>query len=348
MMSSPGGGTRVAVFDAKSYDRRFLDQANAAYQHRLTFFETRLEPETVVLAKGFRAICIFVNDQLGETVLAQLAAQGTTIAALRCAGYNNVDLAAAGRLGITVVRVPAYSPHAVAEFTIGLTLALDRNIHRAWARVRENNFALDGLIGRNLSGRTVGVVGTGRIGALVARTFRMGFGCEVIACDLAANADLAALGVRYVTRQELIAQADIISLHCPLTPDTRHIIDAAAIDAAKPGVMIINTSRGALIDTQALIRGLKSHKVGSVALDVYEQEADLFFKDLSSEIIDDDVFQRLLTFPNVLVTGHQAFLTEEALTAIAETTLQSISDAIAGKPLRNRIGAELSAPSAHA
>lgn len=346
MMSGPVGATDVAVFDAKSYDRYFLEEANAAYHHRLTFFEARLEPSTVVLAKGFRAICIFVNDQLGESVLAQLAAQGTKIAALRCAGYNNVDLAAAGRLGIAVLRVPAYSPHAVAEFTIGLALALDRHIHRAWARVRENNFALDGLIGRNLFGRTVGVVGTGRIGMLVARTFKMGFGCEVIACDIDANADLAALGVRYVSRQELIAQADVITLHCPLTPDTRHIINAVAIDAAKPGVMIINTSRGALIDTQALIRGLKSHKIGSVALDVYEQEADLFFKDLSSEIIDDDVFQRLLTFPNVLVTGHQAFLTEEALAAIAETTLQNISDAIAGKPMPNRIGAEFSASSA--
>ena len=346
MMAITGGGISLAVFDAKSYDRRFLEQANESYRHHLTYFEARLEASTAVLAKGFRAICVFVNDQLSETVLTQLAAQGTRIVALRCAGYNNVDLAAAGRLGITVVRVPAYSPHAVAEFTVGLILALDRHIPRAWAQVRENNFALDGLIGRNLLGRTVGVIGTGRIGALVARTFMLGFGCDVIAFDLAPNVELAAAGVRYVERQDLISHADIITLHCPLTPDTRHIINAAAIAAAKSGVMIINTSRGALIDTKALIRGLKSHKIGSVALDVYEQEADLFFKDLSSEIIDDDVFQRLLTFPNVLVTGHQAFLTEEALTAIAETTLQSISDAIAGKPLRNRISAEFAIPAA--
>jgi D-lactate dehydrogenase len=337
-MSDAHAGTKVAVFDAKSYDRRFLERANSGFEHHLTFFEAQLDQSTVQLAAGFLAICVFVNDRLDEAVLTQLAAHGTRIVALRCAGYNNVDLAAAAKLGITVVRVPAYSPHAVAEFTVGLLLALDRHIHRAWARVRENNFALDGLIGRNLFGRTVGLIGTGRIGTLVARIFKSGFGCDVLACDLAPNADLVATGIRYVERSELVAQADIISLHCPLTPDTRHIIDAAAIAAAKPGVIIINTSRGALIETQALIDGLKSHKIGSVALDVYEQEADLFFKDLSNEIIDDDVFQRLLTFPNVLVTGHQAFLTEEALTAIAETSLQSIADAIAGRQLTFQIG----------
>jgi D-lactate dehydrogenase len=340
MMPIGGAGTAIAVFDAKSYDQRFLDKANARFDHHMTYFEARLEQSTVSLAVGFPAICVFVNDRLDEAVLTKLSAQGTRVVALRCAGYNNVDLAAATKLGITIVRVPAYSPHAVAEFTIGLMLALDRHIHRAWARVRENNFALDGLIGRNFFGRTVGVIGTGRIGMLVARIFKLGFGCDVLACDLAPSADLVATGIRYVERQELIAQADIITLHCPLTPDTRQIINAAAIAAAKPGVMIINTSRGALIDTQALIDGLKSHKIGSVALDVYEQEADLFFKDLSSEIIVDDVFQRLLTFPNVLVTGHQAFLTEEALTAIAETTLQSIADAVAGRQLNFQIGAE--------
>ncbi len=348
MMASDGEIARVAVFDAKSYDRRFLEQANVNFDFHLTFFEARLDQSTAVLADGFAAICVFVNDQLDEAVLAQLAAQGTTVVALRCAGYNNVDLAAAGKFGIAVVRVPAYSPHAVAEFTIGLALALDRHIHRAWTRVRENNFALDGLIGRTLFGRTIGVIGTGRIGVLVARIFKLGFGCDVIACDIAPNADLVAAGVRYVDRDELIARADIITLHCPLTPDTRHLIDAAAIEAAKPGVMIINTSRGALIDTQALIDGLKSHKIGSVALDVYEQEADLFFKDLSSEIIGDDVFQRLLTFPNVLVTGHQAFLTEEALSGIAETTLQNIADALTEKPLANRIGAEFAMPEVRA
>lgn len=333
-------GARIAVFGTKSYDQRFFEQANAQSLHQLTFFAAQMNLSTAVLAKGFPAICVFVNDELDEAVLTQLAAQGTRIVALRCAGYNNVDLAAAARLGIIVVRVPAYSPHAVAEFTIGLVLALDRHIHRAWARVRENNFALDGLIGRTLFGRTIGVIGTGRIGALVARTFKLGFGCDVLAYDIASNPELIAAGIRYVDRQDLMEQADIITLHCPLTPETHHIVNALAITAAKPEVMIINTSRGALIDTAALIDGLKSHKIGSVALDVYEQEADLFFKDLSSEIIDDDVFQRLLTFPNVLVTGHQAFLTEEALAAIAKATLENITDALAGKPLSNRIGVE--------
>jgi D-lactate dehydrogenase len=239
-----------------------------------------------------------------------------------------------------VVRVPAYSPEAVAEFTIGLILALDRNIPRAWNRVRENNFALDGLIGRNLAGRVAGVVGTGRIGALVARTLRLGFGCTVLASDLIEDPELVAIGVRYVPAQALLREADLISLHCPLTPDTHHLIDAQALAAARPGVTIVNTSRGALIDTAALIEGLKSRQVGGVALDVYEQEADLFFEDLSNEIIQDDVFQRLLTFPNVLITGHQAFLTEEALGAIAQTTLDSLAQAEAGQPLTRQVTLE--------
>lgn len=331
---------QVAIFGAKAYDRRFFDVANARFAHRLTYFEPRLDADTVALAAGRDAVCIFVNDRADAVVLERLAALGVRIVALRCAGYNNVDLRAAERLGISVVRVPAYSPEAVAEFSVGLLLALDRRIYRAWARVRENNFALDGLIGRNLSPRTVGVVGTGRIGALVARAFRLGFGCEVLASDIAEDAGLVAAGVRYVAREELLARADIVSLHCPLTPDTRHMIDARAIEAARPGLIVVNTSRGALIDTGALIEGLKSGKLGGVALDVYEQEADLFFEDLSNEIIQDDLFQRLLTFPNVLVTGHQAFLTEEALTAIAETTLASLADAEAGRLLINRVVAD--------
>lgn len=328
---------RIAIFGTKAYDRRFLDAANARFGHRLTYFEPRLDADTVALAAGHDAVCIFVNDRADAIVLEWLAAVGVKFVALRCAGYNNVDLRAAERLGLGVVRVPAYSPEAVAEFSLGLLLALDRRIHRAWARVRENNFALDGLIGRNLSTRTVGVVGTGRIGALVARAFRLGFGCAVLATDIAEDPDLVAAGVDYVPRDELLARADIVSLHCPLTPDTHHMIDTRAIDAARPGLIVVNTSRGALIDTGALIEGLKSGKLGGVALDVYEQEADLFFEDLSNEIIQDDVFQRLLTFPNVLVTGHQAFLTEEALTAIAETTLASLADAEAGRPLANRV-----------
>jgi D-lactate dehydrogenase len=328
---------RVAVFSAKAYDRRFLDAANAGFGHGLDYFDARLDAVTARLAVGYPAVCVFVNDRLDAATLEALAAGGTKAVALRCAGYNNVDLAAAEALGITVVRVPAYSPEAVAEFTLGLLLALDRNIPRAWNRVRENNFALDGLIGRNLSGRTAGVVGTGRIGALVARMLRLGFGCEVLASDIVEDADLVAVGVRYVPVETLLREADVISLHCPLTPDTRHLIDAKAIAAARPGVLIVNTSRGALIDTAALIEGLKSRKVGGVALDVYEQEADLFFEDLSSEIIQDDVFQRLLTFPNVLITGHQAFLTEEALTAIATTTLANLSEIEAGPQGTHRV-----------
>jgi D-lactate dehydrogenase len=328
---------RVAVFSTKAYDRRFLDAANQGFGHQIDYFEARLDASTAALAEGYGAVCVFVNDRVDEAVLEALAKGGVSLVALRCAGYNNVDLEAAERLGVAVVRVPAYSPEAVAEFTVGLMLALDRNIPRAWARVRENNFALDGLIGRNLSGRTAGVVGTGRIGALVARCLRLGFGCEVLASDLVEDPELTAIGVRYASVDTLLREVDLITLHCPLTPDTRHLIDKDRLAAARPGVMIVNTSRGALIDTAALIEGLKSRKVGGVALDVYEQEADLFFEDLSNEIIQDDVFQRLLTFPNVLITGHQAFLTEEALSAIAETTLASLVEAAAGEPLTHQV-----------
>ena len=332
---------RVAVFSTKPYDRRFLDEANRGFGHRIDYFEARLDASTAPLAHGYRAVCVFVNDRVDAAVLEVLAKGGTNLVALRCAGYNNVDLEAAERLDVAVVRVPAYSPEAVAEFTIGLILALDRNIPRAWNRVRENNFSLDGLIGRNLSGRTAGVVGTGRIGARVARALRLGFGCEVLASDLVEDPGLIAIGVRYTDVGALLREADLVSLHCPLTPDTRHLIDAARLAAARPGVMIVNTSRGALIDTTALIESLKSRQVGGVALDVYEQEADLFFEDLSNEIIQDDVFQRLLTFPNVLITGHQAFLTEEALSAIAGATLGSLADAEAGRPLVRRVTPDL-------
>jgi D-lactate dehydrogenase len=331
---------RVAVFSTKAYDRRFLDAANRGFGHHIDYFEARLDASTVALAEGYPAVCVFVNDRADAAVLETLAKGGTRIVALRCAGYNNVDLEAAERLGVAVVRVPAYSPEAVAEFTIGLMLALDRNIPRAWARVRDNNFALDGLIGRNLSGRVVGVVGTGRIGALVARTLRLGFGCTVLASDLVEDPELVAIGVRYAPIDALLNEVDMITLHCPLTPATRHLIDKDRLAAARPGVTIVNTSRGALIDAAALIQGLKSRQVGGVALDVYEQEADLFFEDLSNEIIQDDVFQRLLTFPNVLITGHQAFLTEEALSAIAEATLASLADAEAGRPLARQVTAQ--------
>lgn len=330
---------RVAVFNTKSYDRQFFNAANERFRHQLTFIEARLDHSTVALAHGFPAICPFVNDHLGAHILARLAEGGTRLIALRSAGYNNVDLAAAGELGLDVVRVPAYSPHSVAEFTVALLLALDRRIPRAWTRVRDNNFSLDGLMGNDLFRRTIGVVGTGRIGALVARTLRLGFGCRVLAFDTREDEALAAIGVEYRPLAEVVAGADVLTLHCPLTPDTHHLVDAAALAAMKPGVLIVNTSRGALIDADALIEALKSSKVGGVALDVYEQEADLFFEDLSNEIVQDDVFQRLLTFPNVLVTGHQAFFTVDALTAIAETTLQNIAEAEAGRPLENRVSA---------
>ncbi|GAB7553076.1 2-hydroxyacid dehydrogenase [Novosphingobium sp. 11B] len=331
---------RIAVYGTRSYDRTFLSAANADHDFDLQFLDAPLTLSTARLAEGHEAVCVFVNDKADRAVLEALASAGVRLLALRCAGYNNVDLAAADRLGIAVVRVPAYSPHAVAEFTVGLLLSLDRKIHRAWSRVRENNFALDGLVGRNLHGRVAGVVGTGQIGALVARTLRAGFGCDVLASDPVVDEGLVEIGVRYVEREALLCESEIVTLHCPLTPDTYHLIDAAVLAAARPGLVVVNTSRGALIDTAALIEALKQRRVGGVALDVYEQEAGVFFDDLSSEIIDDDLLQRLLTFPNVLMTGHQAFLTEEALDAIARTTLQSVSDFAAGRALPNRIRSE--------
>jgi D-lactate dehydrogenase len=316
----------IAVFSAKPYDRRFLDAANAAAggRHRLTYHEARLSDETAVLVQGAGALCAFVNDQLDAPALEALAQGGLRLLALRCAGFNNVDLVAAQRLGLTVARVPAYSPEAVAEHTVAMILALNRNIHRAYNRVREGNFALDGLLGFNLAGRTVGVIGTGRIGAAVVRIM-LGFGCRVLAQDLQPDPALVALGVGYVPMPELLAAADIVTLHCPLTPETHHLIDEAAVARMKPGVMLINTSRGAIVDTRAVIAGLKSGHIGHLGLDVYEEEGDLFFEDLSGRVIQDDVFSRLLTFPNVLVTAHQAFFTTEALTAIAETTIANIT-----------------------
>lgn len=330
---------KVAVFNTKSYDRNFLETANANYNHDLVFFEPRLTQETTALAVGFPAVCVFINDQLDQTTLRVLAAQGTKLIATRSAGFNHIDLNAAAELGITVVRVPAYSPYAVAEHTVGLILTLNRKIHRAYNRVREGNFSLDGFMGFDLHGRTVGIVGTGKIGFLVAQILH-GFGCQLLAYDLYPNPDCEALGVKYVDLQELFATSDIISLHCPLTPQTRHLINAQSLAQMKSGVMLINTSRGALIDTQAVIDALKSRKIGYLGLDVYEQESNLFFEDLSTEVIEDDVFQRLLTFPNVLITGHQAFFTEDALQNIAQTTLSNISDVESDRPCPNEVSAQ--------
>jgi D-lactate dehydrogenase len=315
---------RVAVFSTHSYDRQFLDAANAGGGHELRYLEARLTAATAALAAGCPAVCAFVNDRLDAAALTVLAAGGTRLIALRSAGFNHVDLAAAASLGLTVARVPAYSPHAVAEHTVGLILTLNRKIHRAYARVREGNFALDGLLGFDLADRTVGVVGTGKIGTVVARIL-LGFDCRVVACDVAPNEACRALGVRYVALDELWSTSDIVTLHAPLTRDTRHLVDAAAVRRMKRGVMIVNTSRGALVDTAALIAGLKSGQIGYLGLDVYEEEEGLFFEDQSSVVIQDDVFARLLTFPNVIVTAHQAFFTEEALRAIGETTIGNVT-----------------------
>jgi D-lactate dehydrogenase len=314
---------RVAVFSTHTFDREFLNEANRSRGHDLQFLEPRLTAETYVLALGFPAICAFVNDRLDADVLAKLAEGGMRLVALRSAGFNHVDLAAAKKLGLTVSRVPAYSPYAVAEHTVALMLALNRKLYRAYARVREGNFALDGLLGFDMHGSTIGIIGTGKIGASVARIMR-GFGCRVLAFDVKPSEECRALGVDYVPLDDLLRQSSIVTLHSPLTPETRHLIDAAAVARMPRGVMIINTGRGALVDTRALIDGLKSGHIGYVGLDVYEEEEALFFQDLSSTILQDDVFARLLTFPNVIVTGHQAFFTREALHGIAETTLGNV------------------------
>ncbi len=329
------------MFSAKPYDEASFEQANAHHDHVLDVFENRLGARTAPLATGAEAVCIFVNDVADAEVLGLLASLGVRHVALRCAGFNNVDLEAAVQLGLTVVRVPAYSPNAVAEHTIALILALNRRVYKAYNRVRDGNFSLDGLVGFDLAGKTVGVVGTGRIGALVARLL-WHFRCEVVCCDPVENSRVTELGMRYVELDELWARSDIISVNCPLTSGTHHLVSAPAVAAMKPGVMLVNTGRGALVDTVAVIDGLKTGQIGSLALDVYEEEAELFFEDRSGEVITDDVFARLLTFPNVLITAHQGFLTREALASIAETTLANLSDLDAGRPCPN----ELRAPSA--
>jgi D-lactate dehydrogenase len=327
---------KVAVFSTKPYDERFLEAANVDGRHELTFLEARLSARTAPLAAGHRGVCAFVNDQLDRPALEVLTGLGVDALALRSAGFNHVDLEAARKLGVTVARVPAYSPTSVAEHAVGLMLALNRQIHRAHARVREGNFALDGLLGFDLSRRTAGVVGTGKIGAAVCRIL-LGFGCRVLAADPYPRDDLTDAGVEYVDRDELLREANVVTLHCPLTPDTHHLIDHATLEQMRPGVMLINTSRGALVDTAAVIGHLKTGKVGYVGLDVYEEEADLFFEDLSDRIIQDDVFSRLQTFPNVIVTGHQAFFTEEALTAIAEETIDNLTAMEEGAPSGNEL-----------
>jgi D-lactate dehydrogenase len=315
---------RVAVFSTKPYDREFLEAANARHGHELAFLEPRLTAETAPLAHGYEAVCAFVNDQLSAPVLRTLAEGGTRLVALRSAGFNNVDVPAAHALGMTVTRVPAYSPYAVAEHAVGLILSLNRKIHRAFNRVREGNFSLDGLLGFDLHGRTVGIVGTGKIGEAFARIMA-GFGCRLLAADPYPRPEVEALGARYVPLDTLLAGSDVVALHCPLTPETHHLVNAASLERMRDGVMLINTGRGALVDTSAVIAALKAGKIGALGLDVYEEEAELFFEDRSGDVITDDVFARLLTFPNVLITAHQGFFTADALRNIAETTLESVS-----------------------
>ena len=327
---------KIAVFSARRYDREFLTAANAAAGHQLSFFEARLEAETIPLAAGCEAVCLFVNDLADDAVLKSLAAGGTRLVALRCTGFNNVDLKAAAQCGIKVVRVVSYSPYAVAEHAVALLQSINRKIHRAYNRTRDSNFALDGLLGFDLHGKTVAVVGTGKIGRVFTKIM-LGFGCEVLGYDIVHSPEFEALGARYAEPAEIGARAEIISLHCPLTPETKHIVNAHTLSRVKRGALLINTSRGALVDTEAVIEALKSGQLGGLALDVYEQEADLFYRDLSSTVVDDDVFQRLLSFPNVIVTGHQAFFTREAITTICETTINSVSEFAAGQVLSNEI-----------
>ena len=338
-MPASSDSPRVAVFSTKPYDQTFLEQRNAASpapRAELVYFDATLTAATAPLAAGCVVVCGFVHDHFDAAALDILARSGVRLVALRCAGFNNVDLGAAARLGITVVRVPAYSPHAVAEHTIGLILNLDRKLHRALNRVREGNFALDGLLGGELYQRPVGVVGTGEIGHVVARIL-VGFGARVMAFDPRPSDEVRAMGVTYLALDELLAASEIVTLHCPLNAATRHLINQQRIAAMRDGALVVNTGRGGLLDTPAVIDALKSRKLGGLAIDVYEEEEGLFFQDHSSDVIADDVFARLLTFPNVLVTGHQAFFTAPALTAIAETTLDNIRRFFAGEANVNAV-----------
>ncbi len=321
---------KLALFDAKPYDRPAFERCAGRAGIEIKFFETKLSRDTVSLAKGFDGVIPFVNDALDREVIDGLAQQGVKLIALRCAGYNHVDLQAAGDR-IAVYRVPAYSPHAVAEHAVAMLLTIVRRTHKAYIRTRDFNFSLNGMVGFDLHGKTIGIVGTGRIGRALIDICR-GFGMRVIAYDARPAAD-----VEYVPLEQLLAQSDVISLHCPLTEKTYHMIDETAIARMKKGVVLINTSRGALIDAEALLAGVKARKIGAACLDVYEEEGDLFFEDNSGHILEDDVLARLISMPNVLITSHQAFLTQEALDAIAETTIQNAVDFFQGRDSENRV-----------
>ncbi|MGI2853660.1 2-hydroxyacid dehydrogenase [Shewanella algae] len=327
---------KIGFFSAKRYDMQHFNRTNEAFGAQIEYFDVRLCMQTVKLAYGFEVICAFVNDELNDEVLAELAANGTRIIAMRCAGFNNVDLDAAKRLGMNVVNVPAYSPESVAEHTVALMLTLNRKIHKAYQRTRDANFSLEGLVGFNMFGKTVGVVGTGKIGIATIKVL-LGFGCKVLAFDPYPNPQVEALGARYVTLDEMYQQSDIISLHCPLTAENRHLLNADSFAKMKPGMMVINTSRGGLLNAIDAMEALKLGQIGSLGLDVYENEKELFFEDKSNEVIQDDVFRRLSACHNVIFTGHQAFLTEEALGAIAHTTLSNVQKLLSGERSGNEL-----------
>lgn len=314
---------KIAVFSTKSYDKDYLDRFNNS--HQFTYFEAPLNRKTASLAKDHGGVCVFVNDKLDAEVIQSLAQSGTKLIVLRCAGFNNVDLEAAKAFGVSVKRVPAYSPEAVAEHALALILTLARKTHKAYNRVRESNFSLERLNGFNIHGKTVGVVGTGKIGAAFCHIIK-GFGTRVLAYDVTTSEELSSLGVQYVSLDELMASCDIISLHCPLNPATQYIVNKDTIELMKPGVMIINTSRGGLINTRDVLDALKQGKIGYLGIDVYEQEENLFFRDLSESILQDDLIARLISFPNVLITSHQGFFTNEALEQIASVTIRNITD----------------------
>lgn len=327
---------KVAVFSTKSYDQKSFNLVNQNYQHELVYFDFRLTQQVARMTEGFQAVCAFVNDDLSEPVLSILAEQGVKIIAMRCAGFDNVDLAAAERLGLQVVRVPSYSPEAIAEHTIGLMLSLNRRIHRAYQRTRDANFTLEGLTGFNFHGRTVGVIGTGKIGIATIRILK-GLGMNVLAFDPFENPLAIELGATYAPLDDIYREADVITLHCPMTEANYHMLNTDAFNKMRDGVMIINTSRGGLLNSQDAIDALKGRKIGALGIDVYENEKDLFFQDKSNDVIEDDVFRRLSSCHNVLFTGHQAFLTEEALENIADTTLSNLQCYALGNASGNEI-----------
>ncbi|EKB03953.1 D-lactate dehydrogenase [Myroides odoratimimus CCUG 12700] len=315
---------KIAFFSTQPYDVTFFDKENKQFGFELEYFETGLDEQTVnVITEGTDVVCVFVNDKVDAEVISNLAKKNVKYIALRCAGFNNVDLDAAHQHNIQVCRVPAYSPEAVAEHTLAMLFTINRKIHKAYNRVREQNFSLNGLLGTNIYKKTVGIIGTGNIGAVFCRMMKA-LGTEVLAYDIYKNEQLEAEGIRYVELEELFTKSDIISLHCPLTPDTMHLINEDTISKMKDGVMLINTSRGKLIDTHAIIQGLRAKKIGALGIDVYEQEEKVFFRDLSGTILEDERLQLLTSFPNVLVTAHQAFFTDEALTQIAFITLDNL------------------------